>query len=86
MSSEEYFNQLIAQGQDFLNICPGCFASGERERFCKNMVYLRPENVLVCCWLGDKHEITQAQFCRKVHGMIKHNPGTVCLKNEIGDN
>ena len=82
--SEEYFNQLISQGQDSLNICPNCFANG-RERLCKNAVYLRPENVMVCCWLGDKHEITQEEFRRKVREMTERNKGTGCLKNDIGD-
>ena len=85
MASEEYIHQLISQGQNRLNICPNCFANGTRERLCKNAVFLRPENVLVCCWLGDKHEITQEEFRRKVREMTENNKGTICLKNNIGD-
>ena len=64
MPRQEYINELLKQGQ--LNICPECFKNGERKQFCTNAVVLLPEKVLVCCHLGDKHEITAEEFEKKV--------------------
>ena len=67
LKEETYTEQLLSQGQDNLNICPECFANNkQRKRCCKNMVVLVPDNVLVCCYLGDKNEITKAKFKKKV--------------------
>ena len=67
LKEETYMEQLLSQGQDNLNICPECFANNkQRKRCCKNMVVLVPDNVLVCCYLGDKNEITKAKFKKKV--------------------
>jgi len=66
-AEETYTEQLLSQGQDNLNICPECFANNkQRKRCCKNMVVLVPDNVMVCCYLGDKNEITKAKFKKKV--------------------
>ena len=69
MPSQQYFDTLIKQGQDNLHICPDCFASGTRKRFCTNAVVLMPEKVIVCCYLGDKHEISRTEFRKKVREM-----------------
>ena len=67
LKEETYMEQLLSQGQDNLNICPECFANNkQRKRCCKNMVVLVPDNVMVCCYLGDKNEITKAKFKKKV--------------------
>ena len=67
LKEETYMEQLLSQGQDNLNICPECFANNkQRKRCCKNMVVLAPDNVMVCCYLGDKNEITKAKFKKKV--------------------
>ena len=66
-AEETYMEQRLSQGQDNLNICPECFANNkQRKRCCKNMVVLVPDNVMVCCYLGDKNEITKAKFKKKV--------------------
>ena len=71
-AEEQYTEQLLSQGQDNLNICPECFANNKRrKRCCKNMVVLLPDNVLVCCYLGDKNEITKAKFKKKVRELKK---------------
>jgi len=68
MSSQtEYFDELLKQGQ--VNICPSCFKEGARKHLCPNAVFLMPEKVLVCCYLGDKHEITTKKFNKKVKQM-----------------
>ncbi len=34
---------------------------------CKNMVIIHdPELELVCCWLGDKNDISEEAFARKL--------------------
>jgi hypothetical protein len=62
---DAYINELLSQGQENLNICPKCFG-GERKYLCTNMVILMPEQVLVCCYLGDKHELSRKAFRKKV--------------------
>ena len=57
-----YLRTLLAQGQENLNICPTCFRRGERNPGCTNLVVLMPEKVLVCCCLGNKHEVTEEEF------------------------
>ena len=69
MTSRKYIEQLLEQGQ--VNICPECFKTGKREEFCTNAVVLLPEKVLVCCYLGDKHEITAEEFEKKVAALKK---------------
>jgi hypothetical protein len=69
MNANNYINELLSQGQGNLNICPECFARGQRKYVCANMVYLIPENVLVCCYLGDKHELPRMEFRKKVRDM-----------------
>ena len=64
-----HIDELLKQGQ--VNICPSCFKTGTRKRFCRNMVLLLPEKVLVCCCLGDKHEIAEKMFKKKVEAMKK---------------
>ena len=69
MSSEipaDYLNALLSQGQQNLNICPECFNKGGRKEWCTNMVVLMPEKVLVCCCLGNKHEVSRKEFRKKV--------------------
>jgi hypothetical protein len=68
---ENYIEKLLQQGQGNLNICPDCFQRGERKPYCTNMVVLLPENVMVCCYLGDKHEITRKEFRKNVRDMTK---------------
>jgi hypothetical protein len=63
---DRYFDELLSQGNNNLNICPTCFRRGVRTPNCKNGVILLPEKVLVCCWLGDKHEISKEAFEAKV--------------------
>ena len=65
----DYMDQLLSQGQDSLNICPDCFANKKRKYCCENMVVL--DNVLVCCYLGDKHEISKAKFKKKMRELKK---------------
>ena len=70
--NSEYIDQLLSQGDGNLNICPDCFESGVRKFCCKNLVVLRvPETVLVCCYLGDKHELTRKAFRKKVKELKK---------------
>ncbi len=69
MPSKEYLEQLLQQGQ--VNICPKCFKAGKREKFCTNAVVLQPENVLVCCYLGNKNEITTEEFQKKIEDLKK---------------
>ena len=59
-----YINDLLKQGQ--VNICPACFKAGKRKKLCTNFVVLLPEKQMVCCYLGDKHEITAKEFKKKV--------------------
>ncbi len=71
MSANErvYFTELLSQGQENLNICPTCFKNQKRKKCCTNMVMLCPEKVLVCCYLGDKHEISKNAFKKKIKEM-----------------
>ena len=64
-----YMRSLLAQGQGNLNICPTCFLSGVRTPGCTNLVVLLPEKVLVCCCLGNKHEVTPEEFEAQVAAM-----------------
>ena len=66
---ETYFAKLMTQGTDNLNICPTFFAAGKRKKLCSCPVLLSPESVIVCCYLGDKHEITEKEFVKKVAEM-----------------
>ena len=68
---ETYFTDLLSQGAGNMNICPTCFANGRRARYCPNAVVLMPQKVLVCCYLGDKNEISKAKFKKKVREMKK---------------
>ena len=68
-TSTIYFEKLLAQGQDNLNICPSCFRDGERMKYCRNMVLIMPEKHLCCCYLGDKHQISPSEFNKKIREM-----------------
>ena len=62
---EVYLAPLLAQNEN--NICPSCFASQRRRKYCRNMVIIEDDGPqLVCCWLGDKNEITPDAFAKKV--------------------
>ena len=63
---DAYIKKLLSQGQENLNICPECFTKGVRKEWCTNMVVLMPEKVLVCCCLGNKHEVSRKEFRKKV--------------------
>ena len=69
MPSKQYLEELLTQGA--VNICPKCFKAGNREKFCTNAVVIQPENLLVCCYLGDKHELTAQEFRKKVADLKK---------------
>ena len=69
---ENYFDELLKQGQ--LNICPTCFKNGEREPMCTNAVLLMPEEVLVLCCLGIKHEVSTEAF-EKLVQEVKNKKG-----------
>ena len=80
MSSQEYtdyFTSLLANGEDNLHICPSCFEHGRRKHRCTNMVFLL-EDGLVCCYLGDKYEISEEAFSKKV-AELKESRGTQTL-------
>jgi hypothetical protein len=66
-----YIDALLSQGQGKLNICPECFDRGSRKYLCTNAVVLMPEKVLVCCYLGDKHDLSRKEFRKKVRDMKK---------------
>jgi len=66
---KEYFSKLVSQGQDKLNICPDCFVQG-RKQYCRNAVYLRENNAMICCWLGEKPVISEKEFNRRVRIMV----------------
>ena len=68
----KYIEELLSQGRSALNICPTCFASGTRKYMCTNAVLLMPEKVMVCCYLGNKHELSRKEFRQKVREMKKH--------------
>jgi hypothetical protein len=67
---KEYFADLVSQGQDHLHVCPACFREG-RKKYCRNAVYLREQNAMVCCWLGEKATISEKEFNRRVRIMMK---------------
>jgi hypothetical protein len=50
----EYIKRLLENGQDNLHICPDCYAAGRRKHLCKNMVFNKSAQALVCCYLGLK--------------------------------
>ena len=65
---ELYYAQLLAQTEK--NICPSCFAAQRRKKYCRNMIVIEDDGPqLVCCWLGDKNEITPDAFAKKVEKM-----------------
>jgi hypothetical protein len=67
---DEYIEQLLNQGNS--TICPSCHDDGERKPLCRNMVLHRGEDgdhVLVCCWLGDKNELSPEAFAAKLEAM-----------------
>ena len=68
---DAYLEKLLSQGQGNLNICPDCFRRGTRKYLCTNMVHLTPEKVLVCCYLGDKHEVSRKVFRKKLRELKK---------------
>ena len=74
--SDNYISTLLAQGQDNLHICPNCFRDGTRKKFCCNLVVLKQEKVLVCCYIGDKYSISKEAFDKKVLEMKNRNPKT----------
>jgi hypothetical protein len=59
-----YLRELMKQKD--LGICPTCFKNQQRRRCCTNLVLLMPEKVLVCCYLGDKHSISDQAFNKKI--------------------
>ena len=65
----EYMTQLLAQPSQ--NICPQCYATGVRQRGCRNMVVLGtiPDALIVCCWLGDRDELSPEAFQAKLRDM-----------------
>ena len=66
---EWYLKKLLEQGQDNLNICPSCFKNNKRAKLCKNAVLLLPDEVFVCCYLGNKHEISREEFFKNFEEM-----------------
>ena len=69
---KEYIDKLLAQENN--TICPSCYEVGERKPLCRNMVLHRGEDgklVLVCCWLGDKHELSPEAFQAKLEAFKK---------------
>ena len=72
--SDNYISTLLAQCQDNLHICPNCFRDGTRKKFCCNLVVLKQEKVLVCCYIGDKYSISKEAFDKKVLEMKNRNP------------
>ena len=69
--SPDYIDGLLSQGQGNLNICPDCFRRGERQYLCTNPVILMPEKIVVCCYLGDKHDLSRKVFRKKVRDLQK---------------
>ena len=64
----EYVASLLGQGD--ASICPSCYRQGRRKRFCTNAVVLQEDGVkLVCCWIGDKNEISAEAFETKLREM-----------------
>ena len=61
---QKYFKELLEQAQ--VNICPTCFRNGTRAPLCTNAVLLMPEEVLVLCCLGNKHEVSKEVFEKKL--------------------
>ena len=70
----DYITRLLAQGQGNLNICPDCLQRGQRKYCCANMVVIHDNGPkLVCCYLGDKHDLTRKEFRKKVRVLQKHH-------------
>ena len=69
----DYFTQLLQNGQDNLNICPSCFENNQRKKCCANAVVLMPQKIMVCCYLGDKNSIGREEFVEKVREMKEIN-------------
>ena len=63
---ETELERLLQNGQDNLHICPDCFAAGRRKHLCRNMVFSKSKQAIVCCYLGDKDFISAAEFEKKV--------------------
>ncbi len=59
---KEYIRVLLAQDKD--NICPCCYADGQRAHLCTNMVYIADEGQrkLVCCHIGDKGDLSDGAW------------------------
>ena len=65
---DRYIEQLLAQ--DRQDICPQCYHDGRRKPCCRNMVVVHdPDMKLVCCWFGDKPEISAEAFALKLRQM-----------------
>jgi len=73
-----YMDKLLAQ--DNVTICPACYPTGYRERFCNNFVLNRKDKskgftndniVLVCCYIGNEAEQDTAAWETKVADMQK---------------
>ena len=60
----EYLAKLSTQSVK--NICPSCLRDGMRKKFCSNLVLLPTEMKMVCCYLGDKEEISKKAFKKKL--------------------
>ena len=70
---DDYITRLLAQGQGNLNICPDCLRRGQRKFCCTNLVVIQDNGTkLVCCYFGDKHELTTKEFRKKVRVFKKH--------------
>jgi hypothetical protein len=66
----EYMDKLLAQ--DDQSICPNCFSNAERKPLCRNMVVHQKEDgetVCVCCWVGDKDELSPEELAAKVQAI-----------------
>ena len=72
---DDYIKRLLAQGQGLLHICPDCLRRGQRKFCCTNLVVIHDNGTLrnVCCYLGDKHDLTRKEFRKKVRVLQKHH-------------
>ena len=80
---EVYMQELLSQGQDRLNICPNCYATGQREKYCCNLVLInepRKGPILVCCYFGDKASISKKAFKKKLKAMKKYKKWHMKIK------
>jgi hypothetical protein len=67
---KEYIKRLLENGQDNLHICPDCYAAGRRKHLCKNMVFNRSAEALVCCYLGLK-DVEDFMTLEEAVGIVK---------------